>query len=56
MPIWSLRTIDDGLAVVKAKRDAAQAKGDLVAAANHQAWMDRLLDMRTIALRGSGSP
>ncbi len=43
---WTVADIDAAIPIAQAKRDAATAKGDLEAAANHQSWIDRLLDAR----------
>ncbi len=43
---WSQQDIDAAIPVVTAKLNEAIRKGDLVAAAEHRRWIDRLLDAR----------
>ncbi|WP_375425967.1 hypothetical protein [uncultured Friedmanniella sp.] len=43
---WTVADIDAALPIVKAKRDQARAAGHLDTAAQHQGWIDRLLDAR----------
>lgn len=46
---WTIADVDAALPVVTVKRNESIRKGDTRAAQRHQAWIDRLLDIRQAA-------
>lgn len=43
---WTVADIDAAILVVRGRRDACGGRGDTFRAAEHQRWLDRLLDAR----------